>query len=379
MSNTKAVKKSAASLDISVRKGTLAVIGAGAWGTTLASMQAQTWERINLLTDMPHVCEEIIRFRSNEGHIDDLKVPWNIFPTTSLERALDHSQALIVAVPSNAIRSVAREVISHNEDLPVVIATKGLEKGTGLCAIEVWFEEMKIPLTGSRLGRKSSTLPGNVMVLSGPNLAKEIARGMPAVSVIAGFDEFNVMKAKKYLENFKFSLFEWHDPIGVQICGALKNVYAVGCGIATGLGMGDNAVASIIWRGLLESGKFIETLGGDPAVLLTPAGAGDFVATCTSEKSRNFALGMRIAKASSNQPKGVTEGAHTAQEALRRARSLSLKLGLLAEIWSVMAGFSHPQAILEASCATPEWTSFSVSWEAVEKCFGLRAGLTGSG
>ncbi|MDD5747956.1 MAG: hypothetical protein PHP64_02720, partial [Actinomycetota bacterium] len=318
--------------------------------------EAREWKRVKLVSDRADICEEIIRFRSNFAHTGELEIPSRVFPTTNLRRAIRDSQLIVVAVPSYSIRQVAREVIDSDfSHLPVVIATKGLELGTGLLGIEVWCDEMGI--TDDINGIMASTgkwgiIPRHVLVLSGPNLAKEIASGFPAVSVIAGSDTRLREEVMKKLESKGFTLFGWHDPLGAQVSGALKNVYAVACGIAKARGWGDNVLASIIWRGLYETKMFVRAIGGDSDVVSTPAGIGDFVATCTSHASRNFSLGFRIAgSCSSDLPSGVAEGAQTAQEALRRSKSLGLRLRLLASIRSVMAGAAQPEDILEASCA----------------------------
>jgi glycerol-3-phosphate dehydrogenase (NAD(P)+) len=324
--------------------GTLAVIGAGCWGTTLASLQADNFSRVNLFTPEVDVCEEIARFHTNERYMDDLIVPANVMPTTVLEHALDRASMAIVAVPSHAVRAVAADFKGLFADrLPVVLATKGLEKNTGLLSLEVWRQETG-PAT-KRGGR-------DPMVLSGPNLAAEIYRGMPAVSMVAGHNASMVARAVDALTHPLLTLESHHDPLGAQAAGALKNVYAVGCGMAHGLGWGDNVIATLVWRGLEETARFVEKVGGDPAVMMTPAGVGDFVATCNSPLSRNHDLGRIIACRSqgSEEVRGVREGAQTAQEALRRCRALGLELRLLETVWSVMSGLERPRAIIEAAC-----------------------------
>jgi glycerol-3-phosphate dehydrogenase (NAD(P)+) len=228
--------------------------------------------------------------------------------------------------------------------LPVVLATKGLEMNTGLLSLEVWRQEM------GPSGRRGSR---DAMVLSGPNLAREICRGLPAVSVVAGQYASDVSCAISSLSHPLLSLIGYHDPLGAQAAGALKNVYAVGCGIARSLDWGDNAVAALVTRGLEETASFAGAIGGDPGVVITPAGVGDFIATCSSPLSRNYDLGRIIAGTGevNEDIRGVREGAQTAQEALRRSRALGLELALLEAVWSVMAGVERPKVILEAACS----------------------------
>jgi glycerol-3-phosphate dehydrogenase (NAD(P)+) len=329
---------------------TLAVLGGGAWGTTLAALQADNFRRVNLFTPEADAAEEMNRFHSNSRYLDDFVLPRNVFATTSIEVALDGASTMIVAVPSHAVREVARQAIDLAlKGTRVVLATKGLEKGTGLLSIEVWREEQVSLACGAR--RKHP----DPLVLSGPNLAREICSGLPAVSNVAGENAQAVRRAARALSHGLLTLVPYHDPLGAQAAGALKNVYAVGCGMASGLGWGDNVTAAIVWRGLEETAVFAQAIGGDPRVVSTPAGVGDFLATCTSPLSRNHDLGRTIVGADRGDEavRGVREGAQTAGEALRRGRSLGLEMCLLDAIWSVLAGARKPAAVLEAACGTP--------------------------
>ena len=357
------------------KDGCLAVIGAGAWGTTLAAVQAANFHRVNLFTVETDTCEEITRFHRSERYTDGFQIPVNVIPTTSLARALEGASWSIVAVPSHAARDVAarlRGVIAPTTR--VVLATKGLEKDTGLLSIEVFRREFGIA------GKRD---PHEPLVLTGPNLSGDIRRGLPSVAVLAGVDTGAVRRGVDRLTHPLLSLTPYHDPLGAQAAGALKNAYAVGCGMAYGLEWGDNVAAAIIWRGMEETSRFAGAIGGDPAVAMTPAGIGDFVATCTSRLSRNHDMGRRMAGdiSGGDGVRGVQEGAGTAREALYRARSLGLKLQLLEATWSVMAGVRPPEAILRASCCTMpggavlEDTRMSRRGETWATARGLRCGL----
>ncbi|MBU4386193.1 MAG: NAD(P)H-dependent glycerol-3-phosphate dehydrogenase [Actinobacteria bacterium] len=333
------------------KDGFLAVIGAGAWGTTLAAVQAANFHRVNLFTVEPDTCEEIARFHKSERYTGEFQIPVNVMPTTSLARAVEGVSWLIVAVPSHAARDVASRLKSVLAPTArVVLATKGLEKDTGLLSLEVFRQEFGVS------GKRD---PDEPFVLTGPNLSGDIRRGLPSVAVLAGLDAGAVRRGVDRLTHPLLSLAPYHDPLGAQAAGALKNVYAVGCGMAYGLDWGDNVAAAIIWRGLEETARFAEAIGGDPAVAVTPAGVGDFVATCTSRSSRNHDLGRRMAgDLSGNEGvRGVREGAGTAREALNRSRPLGLTLELLEATCSVMAGIRPPEAILQAACcASPGGT-----------------------
>ncbi|PKQ28384.1 MAG: hypothetical protein CVT63_03010 [Candidatus Anoxymicrobium japonicum] len=324
----------------------LAVIGAGAWGTTLAALEASNFKRVNLYTPEREAVEEIRRFHTNARYLDDFVIPENVIALESLELALKGVSMIVIVVPSHVSREVARKVIALcDEDARFVLATKGLEKETGLLSLEVWREELTAfdPMWRSR--------HDDPLVLSGPNLAREICAGKPAVSNIAGEDVDKVQHAIRALGHPLLTLLPYHDPIGAQVAGALKNVYAVGCGMADGLAWGANAMATIIWRGLEETALFVRAAGGDTGVISTPAGVGDFIATCVSPLSRNHDFGRIVvgACASEEKVRGVKEGAQTAGEALSRGRSMGVEMPLLEAIRSVMSGDSDPVAVLDAA------------------------------
>ena len=334
--------------DIDESEATLAVVGAGAWGTALAALEAPGFRRVNLHTLEASAVEEINRFHSNTAYLPDLILPSNVISTGRLEEVVESASTVIIAVPSGAIREVARVVLpSCGRRARVVLATKGMETGTAMLSLEVWREEAAAAEAARR--RRDA------LVLSGPNLAVEISRGMPAVSSLAGTDASEVRRATRALSTGLLTLVPFGDPLGAQAFGAMKNVYAIGCGMSAALGWGDNANAAILWRGLDEAGRFARAIGGTSAVVGTPAGAGDFVATCTSPLSRNHDLGRVVAGSRGGSAvNGVREGASTALEARRRCRALGLKLPLLEAVCSVLLGEQRPPAVLEAACGTGE-------------------------
>jgi len=332
--------------DIDESRDVLAVIGAGAWGTALAALEAPRFRRVDLFTPEASVVEEINRFHSNSARLPDLVLPSNVIATGRLEEAVRSASTVIIAVPSGAFREVARVVRpSCPRRARVVLATKGMETGTSMLSLEVWRE-----LAAAEAGRRRR----DALVLSGPNLAVEISRGMPAVSSIAGTDASEVRRAARDLSTGLLALVPFGDPLGAQAFGAMKNVYAIGCGMCAALSWGDNANAAILWRGLDETGRFARAIGATSAVVGTPAGAGDFVATCASPLSRNHDLGRVVAGAGGGEVSGVREGASTALAARRRCRGLGLELPLLEAVCSVLLGERKPLAVLEAACGAGE-------------------------
>lgn len=324
----------------------LAVIGAGAWGTTLAWLQSANFPRVQLFSAEADSVEEINGSHSNSRYLPGLVLPPNVTATDRLDAAVEGASTVIMAVPSRAFRQVAAGVIAHCDAAArMVLATKGLETGTGLLSLEVFREEAH----QGEFGRRRR----DPLVISGPNLAVEISRGMPSVSTLAGSDASEVRRAAAALSHQLLTLVPFGDPLGAQAAGALKNVYAIGCGMAAALAWGDNAIAAILWRGLQETGRFARSISGTTAVVATPAGIGDMVATCTSPLSRNHDLGRTLAGgAGSEAVKGVREGAHTALEAARRCRALGLDLPLLDSIRGVLVGERKPEAVLQAACGS---------------------------
>lgn len=309
----------------------------------MACLEASNFGRVVLCSRRAETCEEILEFRTNHLYTGDYRMPANVVATTSVNEAVDGASWIVVAVPSDAAREVFGRLLGEvNQGTPVVIATKGIERGTGLFTIEV-FQQV-----AGLMGRRPAHEP---LVLSGPNLAALIREGRPAVSVLACNQPGPLRRGVRELSHPLLSLIGHQDPEGVQVAGALKNVYAVACGMSQALGWGANATAAILCKGLTETMRFADAMGADPQSVLTPAGVGDFHATCTSPLSRNHDLGRLLAGERGEEVTGVREGARSAQGALQRSRSLGLRLSLLEAICLVMQGFLDPRAILRAALA----------------------------
>ena len=248
------------------------VLGAGSWGTTVASLVSarhatMIWAR------SPEVAEEIDGRHTNEAYLPGFTLPEQLVATDDLEKATRHAELLILGVPTTGMRSTIRAAKEWIHPwIPIVSLAKGLEQHTLLRMTELIKEEM----------------PGHpVAALSGPNIAREIMAGQAAASVIATEDLSVADALQRVLTRGLFRIYTNHDVIGCEIGGALKNVVAIACGIAQGLGVGDNTRAMVMTRGLAELTRLGVAMGGEQATFAGLAGMGDLVTTCISPFSRN--------------------------------------------------------------------------------------------
>jgi glycerol-3-phosphate dehydrogenase (NAD(P)+) len=255
------------------------VLGAGSWGTTVAALLAPRHPTL-LWARNTRVAEEIDGGHTNEEYLPGFRLPEPLMATDDLEKAMRHAELLIVGVPTTAMRStvhMAREWI--HPWIPIVSLSKGLEQGSLLRMTEVIADEV----------------PGHpVAALTGPNIAREIMAGQAAASVIAT-DDLKVAKAiQAVLTRGLFRIYTNHDVIGCELGGALKNVVAIACGIAQGLGVGDNTRAMVMTRGLAELSRLGVAMGGEAQTFAGLAGMGDLVTTCLSPFSRNRTVGEQL-------------------------------------------------------------------------------------
>jgi glycerol-3-phosphate dehydrogenase (NAD(P)+) len=262
--------------------GHLAVINAGGWGTALAVLVARGGSDVRLWCRRAELADEIITTRENHVYLPDVSIPPNVHPTASLEEALTNASAVLLVPISRAARETASRVAPYLAPrVPVAHATKGLEFPSLRRLSEVVAEE---------LGRDAS----QVAALSGPTHAEEVGRGLPTAAVIASGDIAVATAFQEVLHGPRFRVYTSTDVVGVELCGALKNVVALATGASDGLGLGDNTRAMLITRSLAEIGRLTQAAGGDARTVAGLAGLGDVVATCTSRHSRNRWAGEQI-------------------------------------------------------------------------------------
>jgi glycerol-3-phosphate dehydrogenase (NAD(P)+) len=261
----------------------IAVLGAGSWGTTFAKVLADAGRDVVLWARREHVATAINTSRRNPDYLPGIELPVGLHATADLDRATAGADAVAVAVPSQSVREnlvVFRDVLPRRG--PIISLAKGVEVGTGLRMSEVI----------ASVGRIDSA---RIVVLTGPNLALEIAAGQPTATALACRDHAAAVAVQHASGTPYFRPYTITDVVGAEIAGTGKNVIALACGIADGLGLGLNIVASLITRGLNELTRLAVALGGRPATLAGLSGLGDLVATCSSPLSRNRAFGARLA------------------------------------------------------------------------------------
>lgn len=314
-------------------KSSIAIIGAGSWGTALSIVLAPRFERIRLWAHETDLVERMAAARINDVFLPDFRLPGNVEPVSDLKFALEDAEIVIGVMPSRFARAVYSAMLPHvDAGMRFVSATKGLENGTLLRMSEVAHEV---------LGR-------NFAVLSGPTFAREVARGEPTAVVISSDDQELAVSIQRAFSGPSFRLYTNDDPAGVEIGAALKNTIAIGAGICQGLGLGNNSAAALITRGLAEITRLAVAMGGRPRTLAGLAGLGDLVLTCTGELSRNRSVGIELAKGRTlteivGSMKMIAEGVETTSAAVDLARKFNVDLPITQQMDSILRGDRSPR------------------------------------
>lgn len=256
-----------------------AVIGAGSWGTALAQVLGGKGVHVALWARDEAVERAVNSEHRNPRYLSDAELSGNIACTLSAQSALAGADAVVLATPSQHVRSTAEMLAPHlGAEVPVVVCSKGVEAGSGLLLTQVVAD-----VVGGE---------GRIAVLSGPTHAEEVVEGQPSATVIAGTGEATVLFFRDLFATERFRTYASDDPVGVELCGAFKNVIAIAVGISYGMGYGDNTAALLITRGLAEMGRMVAACGGNALTCMGLAGAGDMVVTCMSRHSRNRRFGQ---------------------------------------------------------------------------------------
>jgi glycerol-3-phosphate dehydrogenase (NAD(P)+) len=305
----------------------VAVIGSGAWGTTLALLVARV-EPVTLLCHSAETAERLRTERRNERRLPGIDLPAEVQPSADAA-ALAGTDLVIVAVPSAHVReTIGRLGPAIPATADVLSVVKGLERRTFLRMTEVIADAGGID-------------PRRIAALSGPNLALEIARRLPASAVVAAEDPALAERIVGRLARRRFRLYTNTDVLGVELCGALKNVIAIAAGAAEGLGFGDNGKAGLMTRGLAEMMRVGIAAGANPLTFAGLAGIGDVIATCGSKLSRNHRLGEELAKGRTwaeieGSLAGVAEGAYTVDAAIGLADRLGVEMPIAREVHNAL-------------------------------------------
>lgn len=275
-------------------------MGAGAWGTALAKVLADAGNGVRLWARDPERADEINRTHHNPGYLD-VALPASIRATGDYAEALDGACTVLLAVPSQTLRANLTQWTPHlGADTTLVSVAKGIELNTLMRMSQV-----VVQVTGADAAR--------VAVVTGPNLASEVAAEQPAATVVACSDSGRAVALQRALATAYFRPYTNSDVIGAEIGGACKNVIALATGMAAGAGLGENTAAAIITRGLAEIMRLGIALGAKPATLAGLAGIGDLVATCMSPRSRNRSFGERLGRGGTIEAAMAATGGHVAE------------------------------------------------------------------
>lgn len=318
----------------------VAVLGGGSWGTALSIHLAREGRRVRLWARDPVLVDEMIQASANPRYLPGLSLPASVAATASLDAALDGAAFVVVAVPSHGLRAVVRAAAPMIADKTVIVsAAKGLEVDS--------LQRMSQVIDQETHGRAA------VVVLSGPTFAAEVARGLPAAVLVASADEGAAARVQDQFRGPGLRLYASDDIAGVEIGGALKNVIAIGAGVVEGLGLGHNAMAALITRGLAEISRLACAEGGRRDTLAGLSGLGDLVLTCTGDLSRNRHVGIELGRGRRLRDilagmRMVAEGVKTTGAALALGARHGIELPIASQMQMVLEGRTSPAEAVEA-------------------------------
>lgn len=328
----------------------VAILGAGSWGTALAVHLTRSGHDVALWARRSALADELISRRENAGYLPGITLPDAVCPTAQLEHALSEAGVVVVTVPSHGARAVigqARPFIQ--EGAVIVSAVKGLEVGSMRRMSEVIGEELPDVRA--------------VVALSGPSFAAELARELPTAVVAASTSLAAVERVQSEFRSSSLRIYSSADVTGVEIGGALKNIIAIAAGVVEGLGLGHNAMAALITRGLVEITRLAVVLGAQRETLSGLAGLGDLVLTCTGELSRNRRVGVELGRGRtlndilSSSPM-VAEGVRTTEAALALGAHHQIELPIAQQMAHVLAGRTDPQSAIRDLMSRKQRTEY---------------------
>ncbi len=313
------------------------MLGAGAWGSVLASLLARNGHEVVLWAHRPALAAAIAATGRNDEYVPGVHLGPGIRATSDLVDALDGGRLAFIAVPSRAFRRLGEEVARCHPPVALVNCSKGLEIATFKRLTQVLAESLP-------------TTP--LAALSGPNLAGEIAAGLPAATTVASADTGLARRVQDLLQQPTFRVYTSDDVAGVEVAGAMKNVIALACGVSDGLELGDNTKATLITRGLAEIVRLGTSLGGKAATFYGLAGVGDLVATCGSYSSRNHRAGVSLAQGATLadlEASGMTaEGVPTVEAVHRNQLVHGVDLPISREVHAVVFGGKRPRDAIQS-------------------------------
>ncbi len=321
----------------------LGIIGAGAWGTALATVAARAELDVTLWALEPEVTEAINTKHENTVYLEGVALDEKIVATSDLAD-ISECEALLLVTPAQALRDVAEALDRHaGAHIPLIVCSKGIERDTGLMMSEVLAEVA--PYT-------------EVMVLSGPSFAADVARGKPTAVTLASREANSGKIVAEALSGPSFRPYLSGDLIGAQVGGAVKNVLAIACGIVDGKDLGASARAALTTRGFAELVRFGTALGAEPETLNGLSGLGDLILTCNSTQSRNMSLGVELGRGQStgevlNARNSVSEGAYTARIVVEMANDLGIEMPICTAVHEIVEEITEVDEAIERLLARP--------------------------
>jgi len=318
---------------------TIAVFGAGSWGTALAIQIARAGLDVVLWGRNPTHIQQMQQQKSNQRYLAGLTFPPSLRLSTDLENTVKQADTLLLVIPSHAFRSFLQSISAYvDASQHIVWASKGLEEGTALFLHQIIAEELP-----------QCTLTA---VVSGPTFAREVAQNLPTAVTVAASTKAAAREVASFLHHGHFRAYSSDDIIGVELGGALKNVLAIAAGITDGLGFGANTRAALITRGLAELMRLGEVLGAQKETLMGLAGLGDLLLTCTDDQSRNRQMGLRLAQGLSVEQAReeigqAVEGVKTAREAWFLSQKHQVDMPIIEQVYQVIYEHKTPQKALQ--------------------------------
>jgi glycerol-3-phosphate dehydrogenase (NAD(P)+) len=314
----------------------IGIVGAGGWGIALAKLLADKGSSVTLWCHSPASYHELNEGRESRSYLPGIVLPTDIEVSRSLEATMWAKDLVICAVPSHAVRAVMTSAAGQiSSSQAVLCGTKGLEEGSLKTMGEVLADIFAVP-GGERFA-----------FMSGPTFALEVARGLPAAVTVASSNDVLSKDVQETFSTENFRVYTSMDVVGVQMGGVIKNVVAIAAGISDGLGLGQNARAALITRGLAEMTRLAVRMGADPMTLAGLPGLGDLILTCAGELSRNRQAGLQIAQGKSIQE--ITAATRTVAEGIRNTRSvymlaqrLKVEMPIVEQMHQVIYGGKQP-------------------------------------
>ena len=329
---------------MSAAHGKVAVFGAGSWGTAFSIVLADAGNDVTIWARREEVAETINERRENAEYLPGIELPPQVSATHDVEKAAHGADLVVLATPSQSLRVNLTEWAPYLERGSVLVSLmKGVELGT-------------LDRMSQVIGEVTGAGPERIAVVSGPNLAKEIAKREPAASVVACAHEDVARQVQQRIHSAAFRPYTSPDVLGCELGGAYKNVVALSVGMAVGLGFGDNTTASVITRGLAETARLATALGANPLTLMGLAGLGDLVATCSSPLSRNRTFGEKLGQGMTTEEilattRQVAEGAKSCSSLLALAQRTGVDAPIAHHVDAVVAGRMTAPEMMDAFIA----------------------------